>query len=255
MAPTPSPNPVRPVETSADGARGTAVPGERGWEIDLQAGSGRLDVPVAGRLLGDLVEGIASAGGGTARWRVPAAKPEHRRIATTAGFSGDRQLVQMRRSLPLPDPVDLPTRSFEPGSDDDDLLRINNAAFDWHPEQSNWTHAHLRDRMAEPWFDPDGLLVHPVDGPMEGFCWTKPHRDGHPPLGEIYVIAVDPAAHGRGLGRGLVVAGLSHLAEQGLEMGMLYTEADNERAVGLYEALGFTVHHTVTVFTRDVEST
>ena len=46
------------------------------------------------------------------------------------------------------------------------------------------------------------------DGRLAGFCWTKVHDDEEPPLGEIYVIAVDPDFVGRGLGRALTVAGL-----------------------------------------------
>ena len=62
------------------------------------------------------------------------------------------------------------------------------------------------------------------------------------------MIAVDPDFVGRGLGRALTVAGLEHLAGRGLTVGMLYVEADNAPAVGLYESLGFTVHHTDTAF-------
>ncbi|MEL7209222.1 MAG: hypothetical protein AAGK32_13485, partial [Actinomycetota bacterium] len=42
---------------------------------------------------------------------------------------------------------------------------------------------------------------------------------------------------------------LDHLAERGLEVGMLYVESDNDPAVGLYRALGFWVHHEDVFFT------
>ncbi len=84
--------------------------------------------------------------------------------------------------------------------------------------------------------DPDG------DG-LVGFCWTKIHRGRTPVLGEIYVIGVDPAHHGGGLGRALTVAGLTSMAERGVHVGMLYTDASNDAAVALYRRLGFTVDH------------
>jgi mycothiol synthase len=220
----------------------------------LHAGTGRLDVAAAHELLAALDRSLADHGGGIARWRVPQATPEHRRVARSAGYDGSRRLVQMRRDLPLPWRSAIATRPFRPGVDDDDWLRVNNAAFAWHPEQGGWDRAELHERIAEPWFDPDGFLLHPVDGPVDGFCWTKVHGELDPPVGEIFVIAVDPSASGRGLGRELVLAGLDHLADQGLGDAMLYTEADNQAARALYDRLGFSVHHEVTVFERAIDS-
>jgi mycothiol synthase len=124
-----------------------------------------------------------------------------------------------------------------PGADDAAWLDINNELFAWHPEQGGWTAADLASRLRAPWFSAEGFLLHEADdGALDGFCWTKVHPGG---VGEIYVIA----GH-KGLGRPLVLSGLDHLHRvRGCETGMLYSDADNERAMGLYTALGFTVGH------------
>ena len=77
-----------------------------------------------------------------------------------------------------------------------------------------------------------------------GFCWTKIHRGTEPDLGEIYVIAIDPSRHGQGLGKPMTLAGLEWLAEQGLTVGMLYVESDNDPANATYTSIGFRRHHT-----------
>lgn len=166
------------------------------------------------------------------------------RLATSAGLVVTREVLQLRRPLPADPPPPIALRSFVPGADDDAFLAVNNRAFAWHPDQSGWTVAELHEREDEPWFDPAGFLLHEVDGRLAGFCWTKVHpaTASDPELGEIYVIAVDPAFHGRGLGKALTLAGLDHMARQGVGVGMLHVEAGNDTARGLYDRLGFTLH-------------
>jgi mycothiol synthase len=170
-------------------------------------------------------------------------------VATSAGgFARVRELHQLRRALPLErslieDGADLPVRPFVPGRDEAAWVDVNNRAFVWHEDQSGWTIADVEAREAEDWFDPAGFLLHEREGRLAGFCWTKIHAEHDPPLGEIYVIGVDPDFHGLGIGRSLAIAGLEHLARAGITTGMLYVEADNEPALGLYRSLGFSVHH------------
>ncbi len=171
-------------------------------------------------------------------------------LAACLGFRRTRVLRQLRRSLfaPIPEPVlppDVRLRSFRPGVDDEAWLALNARAFADHPEQGRWTAADLRARMAEPWFDPAGFLLAERDGRLVGFHWTKIHGGGdghrhqHQPIGEVYVLGVDPDAHGQGLGSALTLAGLRHLRQRGLDQAMLYVDESNSAAVALYTGLGF----------------
>ena len=206
-------------------------------------------------LLHAALDAVAADGGGTVHWWVH--RPDERagRIAAAVGLVPGRQLMQMRRPLPLAQPPTLQVRPFVVGRDEQVWLRVNNAAFFDHPEQGGWTIETLRQREAEPWFDPDGFLLHEQDGVLAGFCWTKVHADVTPALGEIYVIAVDPQFHGLGLGKALTVAGLAHLAGRGLTVGMLHVDASNEAAYSMYQQLGFSVHHADHAYVGEVAGT
>ena len=196
--------------------------------------------------------------------------PAARALAVSLGYEEIRQLWQMRRSLHSPLPaVQLPPgvvlRAFRPGEDDEAWLALNARAFEHHPEQGGWTIEDLRARMRETWFDPDGFLLAEdadhtgPDGrrPLVAFHWTKVHGGdhrtdghGHDPIGEVYVVGVDPERTGHGLGRAVTVAGLQRMRSRGLAQAMLYVEADNAPALAVYRGLGFTHWDTDVMFRR-----
>ncbi|MEW6153260.1 MAG: mycothiol synthase [Actinomycetota bacterium] len=198
---------------------------------------------------------VAAEGGGHVHMWVPKPTPLHDRIAEAAGLRRGRQLLQMRRPLPVEGQGQGPglvVRPFMPGHDEEAWLAVNNRAFRNHHEQGGWDLQTLADRQAQDWFDPAGFLLHERNGRLAGFCWTKVHHDHDPPLGEIYVVATDPDFQGQGLGRRLVLAGLDWLWRTGIEVAMLYVDRDNAPAVRLYESLGFTVDHLDQAYVGDV---
>jgi len=201
-----------------------------------------------GEQLSEIVERAGDAGATAVVVEAEPVEPELDAALEEAGFAPTRTTLQLRRSLPLEPSARghapaITTRPFDPARDEQAWLAVNNRAFAWHPDQSDQTVDDLRAHVAEPWFRADGFLVHETEGgELDGFCWTKIHADHEPPLGEIYVIGVDPPAHGQGLGRALVLAGLDWLASQGLTVAMLYVEADNEAARALYASMGFVEH-------------
>lgn len=190
------------------------------------------------------LDAFAHDGGGRVYWWVDDPTEADRAFATAHGFEPVRGLHEMRRPLPVDQHATVTTRAFVPGVDDDAWLAVNNRAFADHGEQGGWTHDDLQLRLAEPWFDPTGFRIHEIDGRIAAFCWTKLHAELDPVLGEIYVIAVDPDFHGRGLGKQLTLAGLDSITARGVETANLYVDADNAAAVGLYDRLGFTIHRS-----------
>ncbi|MFC8383839.1 mycothiol synthase [Nocardia sp. NPDC057272] len=199
----------------------------------------------------DLVRAALGEGGTGARVWAHGDLPAATALATGLGLVTARELWQMRRSLATPElpelelPRDLILRTYAGPVDDLEILRVNNAAFAWHPEQGGWTERDIAARRAESWFEPAGLfLAFDAADPnrLLGFHWTKQHPDAAP-AGEVYVVGVDPSAQGRGLGRLLTLAGLRHLRAAGSTEVLLYTEADNTAAVNTYTKLGFAPAH------------
>jgi mycothiol synthase len=180
-------------------------------------------------------------------------------LAAAMGFSRSRVLFQLRRSLldPLP-PVQLPpgvtVRTFRVGEDEAAWTALNNRAFADHPDQGGWGPEEIELRKAEPWFDPSGFFLAERDGELVGFHWTKVHGGsrgeagpdghGHDPIGEVYIVGVDPSEQGRRLGPALTLLGLHSLRERGLSSVLLYVDESNSAAVRVYERLGFTRHAT-----------
>jgi mycothiol synthase len=105
--------------------------------------------------------------------------------------------------------------------------------------------------------EPPATVAPAAEPPATEAPATEPPATGaehdHDPIGEVYILGVDPDASGHGLGRALTLAGLRHLRERGLDQVMLYVEEPNSAAVGLYQGLGFARWSTDVCFARPVD--
>ncbi|MGV8872060.1 MAG: mycothiol synthase [Rhodococcus sp. (in: high G+C Gram-positive bacteria)] len=221
-----------------------------------------VDPSSRGRGVGrELVSRALDIGSGTRIWahgNLPAAQS----VAARLELHVVRELLQMRRPAGTPElpdvvvPDGISLRTYRGHQDDAELLRVNNAAFSWHPEQGGWTDRDIAARRDESWFDPAGLfLAFEADSDrLLGFHWTKVHpaEAKEPAIGEVYVVGIDPQSQGRGLGRILTLAGLHYLRGRELGQIMLYVEADNTAAVHTYTKLGFTNYHVDAAYASTV---
>ncbi|MGY2050182.1 GNAT family acetyltransferase [Methylobacterium sp. JK268] len=101
--------------------------------------------------------------------------------------------------------------------------------------------------VARPWNDPDTdiafaraaphatILVAERDGAVVGSAMVG--EDGH--RGWMYYVAVSPDLQASGIGRAIVQAAEIWLAARGIWKVQLLVRADNARAVGFYERLGY----------------
>lgn len=180
---------------------------------------------------------------------------------SAAGLQETRRLLTLHRPLdaghplaPVPAPrlEGLHLDAFDADRDADRWVQINAHAFADHPEQGALTRTDLDQRMAEPWFDPEDMVVARDEGELVGFVWIKretPEQGAEgavdsteaPADAEIYVVATDPSVQGHGVAGFLLATALERLRTAGVPGVELYVEADNAPALRLYESWGFTV--------------
>jgi ribosomal protein S18 acetylase RimI-like enzyme len=99
--------------------------------------------------------------------------------------------------------------------------------------RSLWTIARYAARAA--WRDPRHIMR------SAEVAWSVFGSPPDPVKGEIFLIAVDKAWRGQGVGRTLVRASLDYLSAKGIDACRTKTLASNAGVIHMYEQLGWTV--------------
>jgi len=109
-------------------------------------------------------------------------------------------------------------------------------------DPARWTARRIQRLEHIDWSREGCFVIADDAGELSGFTHIGPTRDDDTDIsiiGEVYAIYLAPPAWGKGLGRGLMAAGLAQLASCGYSEATLWVLSSNERARRFYQAAGF----------------
>ncbi|MFC1972166.1 GNAT family N-acetyltransferase [Chloroflexota bacterium] len=169
------------------------------------------------------------------------------------GFSPVRHFLQMRVDITELDEREtsraaLRCRYLQSG-EEELLTEIQNISFTgswgYHPN----TVEEITYRLGLSQCSPHDVVLANNDSRISGYCWTSLTTESE---GQIYMIGVDPDFQGQGIGRRLLLAGLSHLRSKGCPVAELTVDSQNKAACGLYQSIGFTVRDNIMWYEKAV---
>ncbi len=182
-------------------------------------------------------------------------------LLSRLGFEPMRRFLEL--SLNLSD-IDFPDADRRSSSyhhlkrgEEDKLAHIQNLSFKgtwgYNPNTPEET-AYLINLA-----DPEDVILACEDKEPVGYCWTRielaEDATGGADKGRIYMVGVDPGHRGRGVGKGVLLAGLRYLKSKNLEFVELTVDSENKAACALYHSLGFKVRTTSLWYEKSLQPT
>lgn len=184
---------------------------------------------------------------------VPAANKKQAEMVQELGFSAERySFVLVRGDLEVPDahfPAGYQVRPFVPGRDEEIWCQVRNEAFG----NLKGSEVPITPRMvAEMAADGDSLdggmlILFHGERPV-GVVRGGPDEYKGLPAMEIGPLAIIPEYQGRGLGRSLLRVALRLARDRSFSQTILSVNAENERALSLYEQEGFRLAEPVVCY-------
>jgi len=169
------------------------------------------------------------------------------------GFSPVRHFLQMRVDITELDEREISRAALRcrylQSGEEALLTEIQNLSFagswGYHPN----TVEEISYRLGLSQCSPHDVVLTNDDSQISGYCWTSLTSER---AGQIYMIGVDPDFQGQGIGRRLLLAGLSRLRSQGCPVAELTVDSQNKAACDLYQSTGFTVRDNIMWYEKAV---
>ena len=173
------------------------------------------------------------------------------RVLVKLGFQPVRSFYELRLQL---DKVFLPeiTTRFSIGhfqkGDEDKLTVLQNRCFTGTWGYNPNTEEEVKYSIRRSNCELEGILIACDGDKPVGYCWTRLEYDekqrSSKGRGRIFMVGVDPDYRNTGIGRSLLLAGLSYLQSRGLLVAQLTVDSENKVAFALYRSIGFEVHNS-----------
>jgi len=180
---------------------------------------------------------------------IPKTNVTARSLLSRSGFKFIRRFLELKLdfyNIRMPDVKHsaFKNRRLRPG-EENKLTEIQNLSFigTWGYNPNTTEEIIYRINMSD--CSPEDVIVAYKEDKFVGYCWTTINTEENIAKGEkkgkVHMMGVDPDYQNRGIGKQILLAGLNHLLNKGIETVELTADNENQAALSLYESIGFKV--------------
>ena len=172
-----------------------------------------------------------------------------KKVLSRLGFSFVRRFLELKLDIADVGRPDINQAALEccylRRGEEDELTQIQNRAFagHWGYNPNTVEEITYKTNLSDCSLE-DVILARDGDR-IVGYCWTQGASEREVTNGKregrIYMIGVAPDYRGRGAGKKLLLAGLTHLKNKGVRVAGLFVDSENKAACAVYKSIGFKV--------------
>lgn len=133
--------------------------------------------------------------------------------------------------------------------EEDKLTEIQNRSFAGTWGYNPNTVEEITYRLGLSQCSPEDVVLANDGDRVTGYCWTDITSERK---GQIFMLGVDPDYRGRGIGKTVLLAGLSYLKSKGFPVAELTVDSQNKAACALYQSIGFKVQDSILWYEKAV---
>jgi mycothiol synthase len=170
-------------------------------------------------------------------------------VLSKLGFERVRRYLELRLDIAKVSKQDmeqaiLGCRHLQPG-EEDKLTQIQNRSFAGYWDYNPNTVETITYRLNLGNRSPEDVVLACDGDKIIGYCWTEVIDEEKTTTserkGRIYMVGTDPDYRNRGVGRKVLLAGIAHLKNKGIQVAELTVDSENKVAYALYQSIGFKV--------------
>jgi len=188
-------------------------------------------------------------GAKTACVNIPEKDVIAKKVLPRFGFKLVRRFLELRLDIAQArwqsiDQTSLEYRHLKRG-EEDELTRLQNRCFagSWGYNPNTVEEIIYRTTLSN--CSPEDIILACDGAKPIGYCWStiKPEENtaSGKSEGRIYMLGVDPGYRGKGIGKLILLAGLSCLKNREIRIAELTVDSENKAACALYQSAGFEI--------------